>query len=71
MSLSSNIKPRAENIIEELQMYSHAVDPKTKHDTRYDPSTYISIQTKVNYDPLFEKKYISELGRAECLSEKA
>ncbi len=51
----------SDNIIDELQMYSHAVDPKTKHDTRYDPSTYISIQTRVNYDPSFEKKYISKI----------
>ena len=41
-------------IKEELQLYPHIPDPKTKHDERYNPNTYISIQSLVNYDPEFE-----------------
>tara|TARA_E500000178_G_C17034765_1_gene762725 strand:+ start:119 stop:757 length:639 start_codon:yes stop_codon:yes gene_type:complete len=57
----SNIEPKSNHIIDKLQMYPHVVDKKTKHDTRYDPNTYISIQTMVNNDPLFEKNYISKI----------
>lgn len=61
MNESQNIKPKADYIVDELQMYPHSIDHKTKHDSRYDPSTYISIQTKVNYDSQYEKKYISKI----------
>jgi hypothetical protein len=55
------ITPMADNIKPELQMYPHIQDPKTKHDTRYNRETYISIQTKVNNDEEYEKAYISKL----------
>ena len=61
MDKSSNIKPKANYILDKLQLYPHSIDPKTKHDTRYNPETYISIQTKVNYDPEFEKDYIAKI----------
>ena len=61
MSKSSNIQPKANYILDELQMYKHEIDPKTKHDTRYSPDTYISIQTMVNNDSDFEKKYIAKI----------
>ncbi len=48
-------------IKEELQLYPHIPDPKTKHDERYNPNTYISIQSLVNYDPEFEDKYFKKL----------
>ena len=49
------------NIKEELQLYPHIADPKTKHDSRYDPNTYISIQTKVNTNDEFQKEYFAKL----------
>lgn len=55
------IKPQANNIKPELQSYPRIPDAKTKHDERYDPETYISVQTRVNYDPEFEKKYIAKI----------
>lgn len=55
------IVPKADHIIPGLQAYPHVQDPKTLHDDRYNPNTYISIQTKVNYDEEFEKKYIQKL----------
>jgi hypothetical protein len=55
------IVPMANNINPELQMYPHVPDLKTKHDTRYDPDRYISVQTKVNNDVKFEKEYIAKL----------
>lgn len=55
------IVPMADNIKPELQMYPHSTDPKTTHDTRYNPDTYISIQTKVNNDEEYEKQYIAKL----------
>jgi hypothetical protein len=55
------IVPMANNIKQELQMYPHSTDPKTTHDTRYNPDTYISIQTKVNNDEEYEKQYIAKL----------
>ena len=60
-SLNKSIVPKASYIRNDLQMYPHIPDPKTVHDTRYDPNTYISIQTKVNNDSKFEKMYISKL----------
>jgi hypothetical protein len=56
------IKPKADYIIPELQMYPHIPDPKTKHDTRYNPETYISIQTRVNNSQDFEKAYIAKIA---------
>jgi len=53
--------PAANNIKPELQAYPRVPDPKTAHDTRYDPNKYISIQTRVNVDVEFEKKYISKI----------
>jgi hypothetical protein len=55
------IKPQANNIKPELQSYPRIPDSKTKHDDRYNPDTYISVQTRVNYDPEFEKKYIAKI----------
>jgi len=48
-------------IKEELQKYPHIPDSNTKHDARYDPNTYISIQAKVNNDPEFEIEYFKKL----------
>jgi hypothetical protein len=53
--------PKADYIRNDLQMYPHIPDKHTKHDTRYNPDTYISIQTKVNNDSKFEKNYISKI----------
>ena len=55
------IEPKADYIINDLQMYPHVPDPRTKHDTRYNPDTYISVQTRVNNDANFEKMYISKI----------
>lgn len=55
------IVPMANNIKSELQMYPHIPDAKTKHDTRYNPDTYISVQTKVNNNEEYEKQYIAKL----------
>ena len=38
------------NIRTDLQLYSRIPDPKTIHDERYNPNTYISVQSKVNND---------------------
>ena len=54
MELPPPIKPQ-------LQMYPHKLDVKTVHDTRYDPLTYISVQTKVNLDEKYEKLYFENL----------
>ena len=61
MGNSKNIIPKADSINPELQKYPHVIDPKTKHDSRYDPDTYISVQTRVNHDSKFEKMYISKI----------
>ena len=61
MGNSKNIIPKADSINPELQKYPHVTDPKTKHDSRYDPDTYISVQTRVNHDSKFEKMYISKI----------
>lgn len=53
--------PKADYIRNDLQMYPHIPDKNTKHDTRYDPDKYISIQTKVNNDSKFENNYISKI----------
>lgn len=55
------ITPKYNYIKKELQLYPHVTDKKTTHDTRYDPNTYISVQTKVNNNNKFEKDYISKL----------
>ena len=44
-----------------LQKYPRIPDNNTKHDERYDPRTYVSIQSKVNNDPEFEQKYINKI----------
>ena len=56
------MKPAANNIKPHLQAYPRVPDSKTRHDTRYDPNKYISIQTRVNVDPEFEKKYIAKIA---------
>lgn len=55
------LQPKADYIRNDLQLYPHAQDPKTINDSRYDPNTYVSIQTKVNEDSKFEKKYIAKI----------
>lgn len=57
-------QPMADYIREDLQMYPHAQDPKVKNDNRYDKNSYISVQTKVNSDPVFETKYINSLAQS-------
>jgi hypothetical protein len=52
----------SDKIRHDLQLYTHIPDKKTRHDERYDPNTYVSIQSKVNSDSEFEKKYISKLA---------
>lgn len=59
--MSKSLEPKADYIREDLQLYPHKVDPKTNHDTRYDPNNYISVQTKVNNDSEYEQMYISKL----------
>lgn len=61
-SINKSIVPKADYIRNDLQMYPHVQDPKTVHDTRYDPDTYVSVQTRVNNDPKFEKMYISKIS---------
>lgn len=52
----------ANNINNSLQAYPRVPDSKVKHDTRYNPNTYISIQTRVNNDENFEQRYISKIA---------
>jgi len=59
--MANKIKPMATKIRMDLQLYPHSQDPKMKHDDRYDSSKYISVQTRVNHDSEFEKKYISKI----------
>lgn len=54
--------PKAYNINENLQQYPRIQDSKIKHDTRYNPNKYISIQTRVNEDANFEKRYIQKIA---------
>lgn len=54
--MSNEIKP-------ELQLYPHIPDPRTIHDQRYDPNSYISVQSKVNNDENYEKMYILKLAK--------
>jgi len=56
------LKPKANNIREDLQLYPHIPDSKTKHDGRYNPNTYVSIQTRVNNDTEFEQAYIEKIA---------
>lgn len=56
------MQPQADNIKTNLQLYPHVQDPKTSNDARYDRNKYISIQTRVNNDPEFEKKYIRKIA---------
>ena len=60
-SLVTAAVPKADYIRTDLQLYPHVQDPKTKNDTRYDPEKYISVQSKVNNNPKYEKMYISKL----------
>ena len=46
---------------ENLQMYPRIQDPHVKHSDTFNNRSYISIQSKVNSDPLFEKNYIEKL----------
>lgn len=57
-------------IKDELQLYPHIPDPKTKHDDRYNPNTYISIQTLVNNDSEYENKYFKKLIKEGWVSLK-
>ena len=45
----------------DLQLYPRIPDKKTIHDPRYNPDTYISIQTRVNNSSQFEDKYINKM----------
>tara|TARA_B100000131_G_C18025043_1_gene576099 strand:+ start:283 stop:912 length:630 start_codon:yes stop_codon:yes gene_type:complete len=45
----------------ELQKYERSPDINTKHRPDFNPRRYISIQDRVNSDPLFEKQYIDKL----------
>jgi len=51
------------DIRHDLQLYPRIPDSKTIHDSRYDPNTYKSIQSRVNNDAEFESKYIEKLVR--------
>lgn len=59
--MDESLIPKANYIRNDLQIHPHIPDPKTKHDTRYDPQNYISVQSKVNHNPLYEKKYIEKI----------
>lgn len=59
--MSQSLLPKADYIRNDLQLYPHVQDIKTKHDTRYDPQNYISVQTKVNNNPNYEKMYMSKI----------
>lgn len=60
-SLISKAIPKADYIRNDLQLYPHIQDQKTKNDSRYDPKNYISVQSKVNSNSKYEKMYISKL----------
>lgn len=45
----------------DLQLYDRIPKNKVYNDDRYDPDTYISIQSKVNNDPNFEEKYFQKI----------
>ena len=49
------------NIRYDLQLYPRIPNKNVVHDERYNPETYVSIQHKVNTDPLFEEKYFEKL----------
>jgi hypothetical protein len=46
---------------ENLQQYERIPDNLIKHKKNFDPSTYKSIQDRVNNDPEFEQKYFNQL----------
>lgn len=46
---------------ESLQQYERIPDKFVKHKKNFDPSTYTSIQDRVNNDPIFEQKYFNQL----------
>ena len=58
------------NIRHDLQMYTRILDPKIQHDTRYNPSNYISIQSKVNNSSDFDDEYMSKLASQGWVSLK-
>jgi hypothetical protein len=59
--MNKSFEPKANYIRDDLQMYPRIPDAKTQHDTRYDPQYYISVQTKVNNSPAYEKMYIDKI----------
>lgn len=59
--MNNSLRPKADYIRNDLQLYPRIPDVRTKHDTRYDPNTYISIQSKVNNNESFENMYISKI----------
>lgn len=50
-----------EKIKPELQMYTRKPVGIVRHQPNFNPNKYISIQSRVNSDPDFEKEYISKL----------
>ena len=50
-----------EKIKPELQMYARKPVGIVRHQPNFNPNKYISIQSRVNSDPDFEKEYISKL----------
>ena len=50
-----------EKINPDLQMYARRPVGNVRHQPNFNPNKYISIQSRVNSDPDFEKEYISKL----------
>ena len=50
-----------EKINPDLQMYTRKPVGIVRHQPNFNPNKYISIQSRVNSDPDFEKEYISKL----------
>lgn len=50
------------DINKNLQKYPHIPDNKTSHDQRYNPNTYISIQSRVNDSEKYKKEYYTKLA---------
>lgn len=50
-----------EKINPDLQMYARNPVGNVRHQRDFNPNRYISIQSRVNSDPEFEKEYISKL----------
>jgi hypothetical protein len=49
------------NIRHDLQLYDRTPDYNIKHSREYNPSRYISIQSRVNDDPDYETEYFAKL----------